>query len=217
MEKSVMSFLDGIGGLIGIGGSIAGGIIGSSQEKKAAQIAANANQQAIDLQRDIFNQTQANYKPWLDIGKSALPGIKKAVIGGDMSGFYKSPGYQFRLDEGLKAVDRGAGARGLLGSGARLKALSDYGQGTASSEYQNYLNNLYNVAGMGQTGAAGTASAGANYGSNAGNAMINAGAQRASGYSNAAGAMTQGINNAISSLYGFGGNSGGAGSMANWF
>jgi hypothetical protein len=216
-----MSFLDGIGGLIGIGGSIAGGIIGSNQEKKAAQIAANANQQAINLQRDIFNQTQANYKPWLDIGKAALPQIQGAVLNGDMSKFYASPDYQFRLAEGQKALERSAAARGGLLSGGTLKALSDYGQNTAAGEYGNWLNRLGTLAGYGSNAVGNVSDAGAYYGRGAGNLMSNAGAARASGYQNAAGAMTGGINNALSYLYSMGGNSnpsyGGAGSMANWW
>lgn len=45
------------------------------------------------------------------------------------------PGYQFRLQEGLKALDRQAAARGGLISGAALKASQRYGQDLASQEY----------------------------------------------------------------------------------
>lgn len=51
--------------------------------------------------------------------------------------FKKDPGYQFRLDEGLKAIRRGAAASGGRGSGATMKALQRYGQNYASGEYQN--------------------------------------------------------------------------------
>ena len=48
-----------------------------------------------------------------------------------------SPGYQFRLNQGTEAVNRGAAQTGNLNSGARLLALQDFGQGLASQEYGN--------------------------------------------------------------------------------
>lgn len=196
-----MGLFDALSGIIGAGASVAGGIMAGNQSKKAAEIDAAAQQKALDLQKYIFDQTQANYAPWLNIGKQALPQINKAVLKGDMSGFYKSPGYDFRLSEGVKAIDRGAGARGMLNSGARLKALNDYGQGMASAEYGNYLNNLYNVAGLGQTGAAGTANAGQNYAQGGSTALGNMGSARASGYAAAANSLNQGIQGGLKSLY----------------
>jgi hypothetical protein len=45
------------------------------------------------------------------------------------------PGYQWRMDQGRKALEASAAARGGLFSGATGKALVDYGQGLASQEY----------------------------------------------------------------------------------
>ena len=47
------------------------------------------------------------------------------------------PGYQFRLAEGSKALERAAAARGSLQGGGTLKALTRYSQGEASQEYKN--------------------------------------------------------------------------------
>lgn len=47
------------------------------------------------------------------------------------------PGYQFRMAEGLKALERSASARGGLLSGGTLKGLTKYAQGVASDEFQN--------------------------------------------------------------------------------
>ena len=54
--------------------------------------------------------------------------------------FQTDPGYNFRLSEGLKAIDRQAAARGGLISGAGLKAAGRYGQDVASQEYGNAFN-----------------------------------------------------------------------------
>lgn len=50
------------------------------------------------------------------------------------------PGYQFRLQQGTQALQNSAAARGTLNDSGTLKALTDYGQGAASQEYQNVWN-----------------------------------------------------------------------------
>lgn len=47
------------------------------------------------------------------------------------------PGYQFRLGQGLKALDQSAAARGNLRTGGQIKAFNDYSQNYASQEFQN--------------------------------------------------------------------------------
>lgn len=58
----------------------------------------------------------------------------------DNNDFVADPGYQFRLDEGTKGIDRSAAARGGYDSGATLKALARYNQDYASSEFSNASN-----------------------------------------------------------------------------
>jgi hypothetical protein len=57
--------------------------------------------------------------------------------------FTESPGYQFRLGQGVQALERGAAARGRQLSGAQGKALTRYGQDYASNEYDNFLRRYY--------------------------------------------------------------------------
>lgn len=45
------------------------------------------------------------------------------------------PGYNFRLEQGRKALEKNLAAQGKYMSGAALQALTDYGQGMASQEY----------------------------------------------------------------------------------
>ena len=107
---------------------------------------------------------------------------EEAPPGPDFSSFFKSPSYQFRLDEGIRALDRSASARGRLGSGAHSRDLVEYGQGLASTEFNNYANRLATLAGYGQT-AVGTAGAiGQQAAANAGSFLAEAGAARGSGY-----------------------------------
>lgn len=126
----------------------------------------------------------------------------------DYGGFYASPSYQFRLNEGIKAIERSAAARGNLRGGATMKALNNYAQDTASNEFDTYANRLAALAGVGQTATGSTAAAGSNYANAASNAYTNAGNARASAYENTGNAINGGINNLASAyLYtkGYGG------------
>ena len=78
-----------------------------------------------------------------------------------MSQFQQDPGYQFRLEQGAKALERSAASKGMSLSGAQLKALTDYNSGMASQEYgaaygrynndqTNLFNRLSGIAGTGQ-------------------------------------------------------------------
>lgn len=52
----------------------------------------------------------------------------------------QDPGYQFRLNQGVDAIEGSAAARGGLFSGATGKSINDYAQNLASQEYQNAYN-----------------------------------------------------------------------------
>jgi len=89
--------------------------------------------------------------------------------------FRTSPGYQFRLGEGTKAIDRLASARGYMGSTRAAREAQRYGEGLASQEYDAYVGRLSNMAGAGaqQVGGAvgalgGAATQAANLGANLG-------------------------------------------------
>jgi len=65
----------------------------------------------------------------------------------------QDPSYLWRRDQGRKAVEGSAAARGGLFSGNALKALDDYGQNTGLSEYTNIFNRLAGISGAGQNTA----------------------------------------------------------------
>ncbi len=105
--------------------------------------------------------------------------------------FRTSPDYQFRLQQGIGALDKSAAARGNLLSGRQLKAINEYGQNLAAGEYGNYYNRLAALSGAGQSSAAQTGNAGLQVAAAQGQALQNAGAAWAQGI--------QGIGNAIDS------------------
>lgn len=66
-----------------------------------------------------------------------------------MAMFHSSPGYQFQLDQGLRAVDSAGASKGLERSGPLLQAEQAFGQGLANQDFGNYLNRLSGYAGQG--------------------------------------------------------------------
>ena len=91
-------------------------------------------------------------------GGAVNPGIANGGVmenpGGQEGGynFMTDPGYNFRFNEGMRGLERGAAARGGLLSGGFGKKAIRYGQDYASNEYSNVYNRISNIAGLGQVG-----------------------------------------------------------------
>jgi len=135
----------------------------------------------------------------------------------DLTNILRStPGYQFQVGEGTKAIERSAAARGGLLSGAAGKALTTYSQGVADQTYNNYLNSLMSVAGLGQNSANTTTSAGTSYANAASNNLLAAGNAKASGYINSANALTGGISSGMNNYMLYNMLNKGSGSNSNW-
>lgn len=118
--------------------------------------------------------------------------------------FVKDPGYQFRMDEGMRGVEGGAAARGGLLSGAALKAIQKYGQGFASNEFgnaysrfeNNKTNNYNRLAGLVNSGQGATnqmSNTAGQFAQNNSNALASLGNSQAAGYMGQANALTGAI------------------------
>lgn len=171
------------------GSVVASSLIGANAASKASKAQASAADQATQLQREMFNKQLELQQPWQEAGVNALAKMQKGVVSD-----YMDPSYQFRLGEGLKALDRQAAARGGLISGGALKAAQRYGQDFASQEFGNAYNRLAGLAGIGQTATSNMGNAAGNYGVNAGQNYMGAANARASGYVGGANALTGGLN-----------------------
>jgi len=121
-----------------------------------------------------------------------------------MQDFQQDPGYEFRLTEGQKAIERSAAARGGLQSGSALKAAARFGQDMGSQEYQsafnryqvnraNQLNPLQSLMGAGQSAANTLTGAAGQQGQNQAANIYNAGQARASGYVGSANALSSAL------------------------
>ena len=151
-----------VAGVVAAGASVAGGMMQSSAANKASKAAQKSQEQALAQQREIFDMQRADQMPYMEAGQNALGTVA------DLSGangieagraaqaqFLESPGYQFQLEQGQKAIDRSAAARGMLRSGATMEASQRFGQGLAAQDFTTYYNRLAGLAGMGQQSANG--------------------------------------------------------------
>lgn len=223
----------GISSLVGAGISGAASIFGASQQasasKKAAQLQLQAAQLAAQTQLTMFGQTQANERPYLDLGNQGAAELGNRLT--DLTtpiDFHTptaaeaqaTPGYQFTLNNGLKGAQNGFAARGLGLSGAAIKGASTYASGLADSTYGDVFNraqqewtdkttnqnNAYNklagVAGIGASAATGQGQLAAYTGSSVASNLISGGNAQAAGINGAAAATTSGINGLSNALTG---------------
>lgn len=143
----------------------------------AVGLTNNSGEAALDRQSQAAGQANATQKymydtqredaaPWRQAGGVALGQLASGNVFGE-GGFQADPGYQFRMSEGMKAINSNAAARGGANSGATLKALARYGQDFASNEYNNAYGRQYNrlssLAGFGQGANQQVGNAGTNY------------------------------------------------------
>lgn len=194
-----------------VAGFLGGSLIGAYGANKAAKAQLQASREATAAQERMFNRQVELQEPFRQAGVNALPELIAAsrYTPFSMEQFEQDPGYQFRLREGLKALDRTAAARGGLLGGNQLRGVTQFGQELASQEYGNAfnryqaeraakLNPLQSLAGMGQTNAATMANQAGQFGNVLGQAEIAKGNIRASSYMNTAnalaGAIGQGLN-----------------------
>lgn len=215
-----MSFMAAAG--IVAGGSLLGGLFGASGAKKAAKAQLQAAREANALQEKMFNQQVALQEPFRQAGLTTQAELLRQFgLGGDATSqgygnmlkdfsaadFQADPGYAFRLQEGLKGLDRQAAARGGLISGAALKAAERYGQDLGSQEYQNAYNRYnqnrstrYNMLtgqqAVGQNATNAQTQAAGNYGQQAGQTLMDMGNARASGYMGSANAWSNALSGA---------------------
>jgi len=187
------------GAIIAGGAGIISAGIGAVASSKAADKQAEAANNALNFQKETYNNSQANFKPYLDIGKGATYTLGQLTgTGGngqaDYSSFFKDPSYTFAQQQGELGIERGANARGMNLSGGTLKDLATFNSGLASQQYGNYFNRLMGLSQLGQASAAGSAANSTTAAGQIGNTMQGVGQAQASGIVGGANAITGGLN-----------------------
>ncbi len=185
---------------VGAASSIIGGNKQAKAAKKAAKEQRRATEATIAQQERALERQIGLQEPFRQTGVNALAGYEAASAPTytpfGMAQFNADPGYQFRMSEGLKALERSAASRGILQSGGTLKDITRFGQDTASQEYQNAfarymteqermrrerLDPLEYRIGLGQAAASGQAANVGSTATNVGGLMTSLGDIRAAG------------------------------------
>lgn len=145
---------------------------------------------------DRFGQAEGRQLPNVFGGDlSGTPGqqsgpIEAAEQEGRFDRFRETPGYQFQMEEGLRAVEGSAAARSGLLRGSTLQRLQQTGQGIADQTYNNYFGRLQQLAGMGQNATMSAVNAGQGQATNIANLLAG------QGNANAQAQLYQGANDA---------------------
>jgi len=186
-----MGLLDDVLGTNVFGSNSTDRAIGAqtSSANQANQFLGTQYDQAMAALKQSYDSQMGIGSQYNQAGLNALSSLASGDFANNLS---QDPGYQFRLEQGRKAIEGSAAARGSLNSGATLKALERYGQDYASNEYQNAYNRDYQrlsqVAGLGANANSNLMSASGQYGTNLASLL--------SGYGNAVSNNITGLGNA---------------------
>lgn len=107
-----------------------------------------------------------------------------------------TPGYQFNLDEGMRALNTGLASRGQLFSGDAGREAIRFGQNYGDRIFNQERNALFNLAGMGQVSQGQSNQAGQSYANNMTNLNMNNANALASSYQNSANAWSNALGGA---------------------
>lgn len=127
----------------------AGGFLGGRATSRAGRAALETA--ALDGAR-ARRESRRLLGPYQSAGNEAI-GQLRQIYGGselDVSPFIDSPQYRFLQQEGENALLRQKSAMGRLASGETQRDLTAFGQGLASTQFDNYVNRLFGLAGIGQ-------------------------------------------------------------------
>jgi len=143
------------GGASLIGGALQSGAVDGANSENAA-----LQRQARQIAGQNYQNDRGNVAPYISTGQGALTQQNALLgLGGQdaantaMSSFQASPGYAYQVQQGLRGVDAGAASRGMLRSGATLKAEQTLGSNLANQDFGQYFGRLNSLSGMGLQGA----------------------------------------------------------------
>lgn len=149
-----------------VGSSLISGYMGSKASKDAANKTLEGTKYAADINKEMYDISRQDLAPYREAGYAALTDINAlkphltSTFGGEQLAKYLDPSMDFRMKYGGMATERQQNVGQGLISGNTLRALTDYGQNLASTEYGNAFNrfqtdrgNIYsilgNIAGLG--------------------------------------------------------------------
>lgn len=194
------------------------GAVGAVGSVTAANKQAKTAQNVADQQLAAGREAAHRLDPFVQEGKMGMGLLNQKInyltraFNPTQAQLEATPGYKFALDQGLKATQNSAAARGLGISGAALKGAADYATGLANNTYatqaQIYAGNqerignlLTGIVGMGGNAAAGQGNLITGQSNAAGQTQMSGATAAASGIMGATNALTGAIGNYAQAPY----------------
>lgn len=134
----------------------AGYLASTQASKKAAGAAESGQREAAQLTREQLAQQQRQYEELLALGEpyrqAGAQGLAQyQAYTQDPTAMYQDPTYQAMLQQGTRAVEGSAAARGTQLSGKTFAGLQDLAMSTASQYRGQIMGELANLANIGST------------------------------------------------------------------
>jgi hypothetical protein len=149
-----------------------------------------AADRSLAYQQQMDARNQEMMSPFIQSGVNNTNFLNQALTGSGAeqeSAFQRwldSGDYKFAQSAGLDAINSNAAAKGLLKSGATLKATTDFGQKLGMGYRDNWMNKIMGMASQGQNAAGQMVGANQTSAGMYGNMQMNRAANKAQGFNN---------------------------------
>lgn len=149
--------LSAVGNFLGSNSSTIGSLLGTGAQlygqQNAGEAISSAATSGIGQAQNYLGNINSLYQPQTTLGNSAMSALGSAEgLNGqpaNYSGFENMPGYQFAVNQGTQAIQRQAASMGSAYTPNTAQAVGQYVTGTAMQDYNTYISQLQQSAGLG--------------------------------------------------------------------
>lgn len=129
------------------GGFVPQAVYGANRQRRAMDKASEARVGGFDEAIGGYGGVRDEYRPYMQAGTQGVTSLQK--LAADPSSIKETPGYEFRLSEGLRSLSQAAASIGKYFSGQTMKRLEEYGQDYATKELDDSWKRNISLANLG--------------------------------------------------------------------
>jgi hypothetical protein len=146
-------------------GAVAGGLLPGLAYGIFGGDSPNPADSANKYFKQIPGQIKPYYQPYINMGRQTMPGLQQqytqlmnnpqGLYNQLSQGYTKSPGYDFRMQQGQQAIGNAQAAGGMSGTSQHQMLGGQLAQKMAGDDFQNYLSSVLGMYGSGLSGMTG--------------------------------------------------------------